>query len=154
MGDDIWDGEVQCNKTFLKDRANLLWPIGTGKTIDLPRMMFMALCAAYDSSDPKGSVSFTGLLTELFKRHGISIPVDLTRTEPEKPIDRYSLTRSEGQQKKRKLEEGTSEQPSVGIPKLQEAIANLRVDFDTRMTLHDKHFSRLEEQSGRHTTLI
>ncbi|GFY97540.1 hypothetical protein Acr_12g0000810 [Actinidia rufa] len=49
-----------------------------------------------------GSMSFTGLLTELFKRHGIPIPIDLTRIEPEKPIDMYSFTRSEGQQKKRK----------------------------------------------------
>ncbi|GFY91470.1 hypothetical protein Acr_07g0016660 [Actinidia rufa] len=123
--------------------------IGTGKTNDLPRMMFMALCAAYDSYDPRGSVPFIGLLMELFKKHGISILVNLTRTEPEKPIDRYSLTRSEGQRKKRKLEEGTSEQPSVGIPELQEAIANLRVDFDTCMTAHDEQFNSLEEQSGR-----
>ncbi|GFZ15886.1 hypothetical protein Acr_25g0002950 [Actinidia rufa] len=85
-------------------RANLLWTIGTGKTIDLPRMMFMALCVAYESSDPRGSV-------------------------PER----------------RELEEGTLEQPSVGIPKLQEAIANLRMDFDTRMTAQDEQFSHLEE---------
>ena len=68
MGDDIWDGEVQCNKTRLKDRylilflfscnsllplkrtvaigvtrANLLWAIGTGKTINLHRMMFYGI---------------------------------------------------------------------------------------------------------------
>ncbi|GFS44416.1 hypothetical protein Acr_00g0090230 [Actinidia rufa] len=52
MGDDIWDGEVQCNKMRLKDRANLILAIGTRKTIDLPRMMFMAFCTAYESSDP------------------------------------------------------------------------------------------------------
>ncbi|GFS32862.1 hypothetical protein Acr_00g0025140 [Actinidia rufa] len=133
-GDDIWDGEVQCNKMRLKDRANLLWAIGMGKTIDLPRMMFMALCAAYELSDPRDSVPFTRLLTELFKKHGISIPVDLARIELERPIDRYSLTRSEGQRKKRKLEEGWI--------------------FDTRMIAHDEQFSRLEEQSGSHTTLL
>ncbi|GFS42497.1 hypothetical protein Acr_00g0080140 [Actinidia rufa] len=82
IGDDIWDGEVQCNKMRLKDRFYVIH----------------------------------GLLTELFKRHGVSIPVDLTRMEPEKPID--------------------------------------RVDFDTRMTAHDGQFSRLEEQSGRHSTLL
>ncbi|GFZ05278.1 hypothetical protein Acr_17g0008500 [Actinidia rufa] len=86
MGNDIWDGKVQCNKMRLKDR--------------------------------------------------------------------YSLTRFEGQRKKRKLEEGASERPSIGIPELQEAIANLRVDFDTRMTAHNEQFSRLEEQSGRQTTLL
>ncbi|GFZ18278.1 hypothetical protein Acr_27g0000170 [Actinidia rufa] len=120
MGNDIWDGKVQCNKMRLKDRFYAIhW-----------------------------------LLTELFKRHGVSILVDLTRMEPKKPIDRYSLTRFEGQRKKRKLEEGASERPSIGIPELQEAIANLRVDFDTRMTAHNEQFSRLEEQSGHQTTLL
>ncbi|GFY91121.1 hypothetical protein Acr_07g0013170 [Actinidia rufa] len=103
MGDDNWDGEVQCNKTRLKDR----------------------------------------FITELFKRHNISIPVDLTRTEPKKLIDKYSLTRSEGQQKNRKLEASTSEQPSVGIQELQEAIANLRLDFDTHVIVHNEQFGRL-----------
>ena len=119
---DEWDGEVQCSKTRLKDkylilllfsfhsllslkrtvamsitRANLLWAIGTGKSIDLPRMMFMSICVAYNSSDLRRSVPFTGFLTELFKRYGVHIPMDLTRTEPEKPIDIFSLTQSEGQ---------------------------------------------------------
>ncbi|GFS37315.1 hypothetical protein Acr_00g0051340 [Actinidia rufa] len=132
--DDIWDGEVQCTKTLLKDRylilflfscqsllplkhtiaigvtrANLLRVISTRKTIDLPRMMFIALCVAYDSSDPRGLVPYIGFPTELFKRHDVHIPVDLTRIEPEKPIDRYSLTCFEGHQKKRKVEEGASD---------------------------------------------
>ncbi|GFS35169.1 hypothetical protein Acr_00g0038190 [Actinidia rufa] len=55
-----WDGEVQCNKIHLKDSASLLWVIGTGKTIDLPRMIFMSLCAAHTASDTRGSVPFTG----------------------------------------------------------------------------------------------
>ena len=77
-------------------RANLLWAIGTDKSIDLPRMMFMSICAAYNSSNLRGSVPFIGFLIELFKRYGVHIPVDLTRTEPKKSIDRFSLTRSEG----------------------------------------------------------
>ena len=69
LGDDNWDGEVQCNKTCLKDmylilflfschsllplkltvamsvtRANLLWAIGTGKSSDFPRIIFLSLC--------------------------------------------------------------------------------------------------------------
>ena len=35
----------------------------------------------------------------------------------------------------------------MGIPELQEAIANLRMEFDTRMTT-------LEEQSSRHTIML
>ena len=121
--------------------------IGMGKSIDLPRIMYMALFVVYGSSDPRGSVPFTEFLTELFKRHDVPIPIDFTRIEPEKPIDRYSLTQSEGQRKKKRLEASASEQSSVGISELQEAIANLRIEFDTRMT-------SLEEQSGHHTTTL
>ncbi|GFS42896.1 hypothetical protein Acr_00g0082390 [Actinidia rufa] len=89
-----WDGEVQCNKTRLKDgylilflfschsllplkrtvsmsvtRASLLWAISTGITIDLLRMMFMSLCAAHTTLDMRSFVPFTGFLTELFKRN-------------------------------------------------------------------------------------
>ena len=75
-------------------RASLLWAIGTGKLIDLPRIIFLAICSAYDSSDARGSMPCTGFLTALFKKHEIFIPVDLIRAEPEKPIDKNSLTRS------------------------------------------------------------
>ena len=108
---------MQCNKTHLKDkylilflfschsllplkhtvsmnvaRARLLWAIGTGKTIDLPRIMFLSLCATYKASDKWGSVPFTGFLTELFKRSGVHIPLDFIRIEPEGLIDRASLS--------------------------------------------------------------
>ncbi|GFY91062.1 hypothetical protein Acr_07g0012580 [Actinidia rufa] len=120
---DEWDGEVQCNKTRLKDkylilflfschsllplkctvsmntaRARLLWAIGTGKIIDLP---------------------------QLFKRSRVHIPVDFIRSEPEGPIDRASLSRSEGQRKKRKLEEEAQEGSAIGMGDLKEAILNL-----------------------------
>ncbi|GFY95652.1 hypothetical protein Acr_10g0010370 [Actinidia rufa] len=69
------------------------------------------------------------------------------RTEPEKPIDRYLLTRSEGQQKKRRVEAIASEEPSIGMAELNEAITSLRTEFDTHMTA-------LEKQFGRHTTML
>ncbi|GFY81041.1 hypothetical protein Acr_01g0008500 [Actinidia rufa] len=147
---DEWDGKVQCNKIRLKDkylilfmfschsllplkctvsmnvaRARLLWAIGTGKTIDLPRIMFLSLCATYKASDKRGSVPFTGFLTELFKRSGVNIPLDFIRIEPEGPIDRASLFRSEGQKKKRKLEEEAQEGSAIGMGELKEAILNL-----------------------------
>ncbi|GFY91118.1 hypothetical protein Acr_07g0013140 [Actinidia rufa] len=145
LEDDTWDRERTIAMGVT--RANLLWAIGTGKSIDLPHMMYMAQFSTYGSFDPRGSVPFIGFLMELFKRHDVPFPIDLTRTEPKKPIGRYSLTRSEGQRKKKRLEASASEQPSVGILELQEAIANLRVEFDTRMT-------SLEEQSGCHTTML
>ncbi|GFY90914.1 hypothetical protein Acr_07g0011100 [Actinidia rufa] len=145
FGDDNWDGK--CTVAMSVTRANLLWVVGTRKTINLSRMMVKALCSTYGSSDPRGSVPFTGFLTELFKRHYIHIPIDLIRTETEKPINRYSLTRLEGQRKKRRLEANVSEQPSVGILELQETITNLRIEFNTRMT-------SLEEKSSCHTTML
>ncbi|GFY85489.1 hypothetical protein Acr_04g0002270 [Actinidia rufa] len=69
------------------------------------------------------------------------------RTEPEKPIDGYSLTRSKGQRKKRRLEAIVSEEPSIGMAELKEAITSLRMEFNTHMTA-------LEEQSSRHTTML
>ncbi|GFS36372.1 hypothetical protein Acr_00g0045580 [Actinidia rufa] len=112
---DEWDGKVQCNKTRLKDKARILWAIGIGKTIDLPRTMFLSLCATYKASDKRGSVPLTGFLTELFKRSGVHIPLDFIRIEPEGPIDRASLSRSEGQRKKRKLEEEAQEGSAIGM---------------------------------------
>ncbi|GFZ03398.1 hypothetical protein Acr_16g0000220 [Actinidia rufa] len=124
-----WDGEVQCNKTRLKDkylilflfschsllplkrmvsmnltRAKLLWAIGIRKIIDLPRMIFMTLCAPHTASDTRGSVPYTGFYMELFKRSGVRIPLGITRVKLEGAIDRTSLSRSEGQRKKRRLE--------------------------------------------------
>ncbi|GFS42907.1 hypothetical protein Acr_00g0082460 [Actinidia rufa] len=110
-----WDGEVQCNKTHLKDRASLLWAIGIRKSIDLPCIMFMSLY--------------------------------LNRIEPERPIDRSSLSQSEGQRKKRRLEAITLEEPSIGMAELKEEIMKLRMEMSTPMTL-------LEEESSRHTTML
>ncbi|GFS36154.1 hypothetical protein Acr_00g0044390 [Actinidia rufa] len=94
---DEWDGEVQCNKTRLKDKLRTRG----------------------------SSVPFTGFLTELFKRSGVHIPLDFIRIEPEGPIDRASLSRSEGHRKKRKLEEEAQEGSAIGMGELKEAILNL-----------------------------
>ena len=145
-----WDGEVQCSKTRLKDkylirflfschfllplkrtvsmnltRAKLLWAIGTRKTIDLLRMMFMTLCATHSGSNMRGYMPYTGLLTELFKRSGVRIPLGITRVEPEGAIDRFFLSRSEGKRKKRRLEAVADEVASMGMEELNEAITNL-----------------------------
>ncbi|GFY97631.1 hypothetical protein Acr_12g0001720 [Actinidia rufa] len=114
-------------------RARLLWAIGTGRTIDFPRMMFLSLCAAHTASDKRGSVLFTGFLTELFKRSGVQIPVDITRIEPEGVIDRSSLSRSKGQKKKRKLETSAYEEPPMCMAELNEAIMNLGREIGAQM---------------------
>ncbi|GFZ03389.1 hypothetical protein Acr_16g0000130 [Actinidia rufa] len=180
---DEWDGEVQCNKIHLKDkylilflfschsllplkrtvsmnvaRARLLWVIGTGKTIDLPRIMFLSLCATYKALDNRGSVPFTGFLTELFKRSGVHIPLDFIRIEPKGPIDRASLSRSEGQRKKRKLEEKAHEGSTIGMTELKEAILNLEKEMSKQMSEFreevNTRLSSLEEESSRHTVML
>ncbi|GFZ19861.1 hypothetical protein Acr_28g0005660 [Actinidia rufa] len=88
-----------------------------------------------------------GFLTELFKRSGLYIPVDLIRIEPEKPIDRSSLSRSEGQRKKKRLKAIAHEEPSIRMAELKEEIMNLRMEMNTHMT-------ELEEKSSRHTTML
>ncbi|PSS08051.1 TRNA-dihydrouridine(47) synthase [Actinidia chinensis var. chinensis] len=98
-----------------KERASLLWAIAMRKTIDLPRMMFMSLCATHTASDMRGSMPFTGFLMELFKRSGVHHPINLIRIEPGRLIDRSSLSRSEGQRKKRRLEAIAPEKPSIGM---------------------------------------
>ncbi|GFS34123.1 hypothetical protein Acr_00g0032380 [Actinidia rufa] len=151
---DEWDGEVQCNKTRLKDkylilflfschsllplkrtvsmnvaRARLLWAIGTGKTIDLPRII-----------------------------SGVHIPLDFITIEPEGPIDRASLSRSEGQRKKRKLEKEAQEGSAIGMGELKEAILNLGKEMSKQMAEFreevNTRLSSLEEESSRHTVML
>ncbi|GFS33138.1 hypothetical protein Acr_00g0026560 [Actinidia rufa] len=139
-------------------RARLLWAIGIGKTINLPRMMFMTLCTTYAGGDVRGSVPYTGFLTEMFKRNGVHIRIGFTRVEPEGAIDRSSLSRSEGQRKKRKLEAIASEESSMGMEDLKEAITDLGKEFNTQMTEHrnevNARLTLLEEESSRNTTML
>ncbi|GFS36593.1 hypothetical protein Acr_00g0046860 [Actinidia rufa] len=109
-------------------------------------------------SDKRGSVPFTGFLIELFKRSGVHISLDFIRIEPEGPIDRASLSRSEGQRKKRKLEEEAHEGSAIGMGKLKEAILNLRKEMSKQMSEFreevNTRLSSLEEESSRHTVML
>ncbi|GFY80954.1 hypothetical protein Acr_01g0007630 [Actinidia rufa] len=121
------NGTVRCSVTRHASRiismnvarARLLWAIGTGKTIDLPRTMI----------------------------------------EPEGPIDRASLSRSEGQRKKRKLEEEEAQEGSaMGMGDLKEAILNLGKEMSKQMAEFreevNTRLSSLEEESSRHTVML
>ncbi|GFZ06714.1 hypothetical protein Acr_18g0008840 [Actinidia rufa] len=140
MEGDEWDGE--CTVSMNLTRASLLWAIGTGKIIDFPNMMFLSLCATHTASDLWGSIPFMGFLTELFRRSGVCIPLDLIRNEPEGAIDRSSLSRSEGQTKKRRLEAMALEtEPSSRMTEFKEEITKLRAEMNTRMTARDKRYA-------------
>ncbi|GFS41492.1 DnaJ / Sec63 Brl domains-containing protein [Actinidia rufa] len=110
------------------------------------------------ASDKRGSVPFTGFLIELFKRSGVHILLDFIRIEPEGPIDRASLSRSEGQRKKRKLEEEAQEGSAIGMGELKEAILNLGKEMSKQMSEFreevNTRFSSLEEEPSRHTVML
>ena len=119
-----------------------------GKTIDFLRMMFLSLCAAHTTLDLRGFVPFTGFLTELFRMSGVRIPLDLIRNEPKGAIDRSFLSRSESQRKNRRLEAMALEtEPSFGMTELKEEITKLKAEMNT-------HITALEEESGRHMTML
>ncbi|XP_057461066.1 uncharacterized protein LOC130751462 [Actinidia eriantha] len=120
--------------------------------------MFLSLCATQKSADNRGFVPFTGFLTQLFKRSGVHIPLDFTRIEPEGANDRSSLSRSEGQRKKRKLEAGAYEESSIGMVELKKAILDIGREMNTRMFEFradvNTRMTKLEEESGRHATML
>ena len=96
---ETWDGEVYFSKQKLNprylilflfschslmplkrtvamslNRAQLLWAIGIGKSIDLPRYMFLQIYHAYTHSNTKGSIPFTCMLTRLIRDSKTKIP--------------------------------------------------------------------------------
>ncbi|GFY90908.1 hypothetical protein Acr_07g0011040 [Actinidia rufa] len=97
-------------------------------------------------------------LCKLFKRSGVHIPLDFIMIEPEGPIDRASLSRSEGQRKKRKLEEEAQEGSAIGMGELKEAILNLGKEMSKQMAEFreevNTRLAALEEESSRHTVML
>ncbi|GFZ05440.1 hypothetical protein Acr_17g0010120 [Actinidia rufa] len=71
---------------------------------------------------------------------------------------RASLSRSEGQRKKRKLEEEAQEESAIGMGELKEAILNLGKEISKQMSEFRKEvntrLSSLEEESSRHTVML
>ncbi|GFZ16828.1 hypothetical protein Acr_26g0000980 [Actinidia rufa] len=111
-----------------------------------------------EASDKRGSMPFTGFLTEFFKRNGVHIPLDIIRVELEGTIDKSSLSRSEGQRKKRRLEAAIYEEPSMGMAELKKAIMNLGREIGAQMSKFrvevNAHMTSLEEESSHHTTML
>ncbi|GFS35672.1 nucleosome assembly protein 1;2 [Actinidia rufa] len=152
---DEWDGEVQCNKTRLKDKYLILFLFLCHSLLPLKHTVSMNVARARLLW---AIVPFTEFLTELFKRSGVHIPLDFIRIEPEGPIDRASLSQSEGQRKKRKLEEEAHEGSAIGMGELKEAILNLGKEMSKQMSeFREEENTRLlslEEESSRHTVML
>ncbi|GFS37713.1 hypothetical protein Acr_00g0053610 [Actinidia rufa] len=68
------------------------------------------------------------------------------------------VSQFEGQRKKRKLEAVASEESSMGMEDLKEAITNFGKEFSTQMIEHrnevNAHLTTLEEESSRNTTML
>ncbi|GFS44283.1 argonaute family protein [Actinidia rufa] len=132
--------------------------IGTGKTIDLPRIMFLSLCTTYKASDKRGSVLFTGFLTELFKRSGSHIPVDFIRIEPEGPLIELLCPDLRGKGRRGNWEEGAHEGSAIGMGELKEAILNMGKEMSKQMSEFreevNTRLSSLEEESSRYTVIL
>ena len=90
-------------------RAQLLWAIGTGKTIDLPLYMFSQFVEESRNPSALGSIPFCCMLTELFSDSGSRIPKEMFRAYQESPIDEVTINKSRAQIK-RKRETGGSQQ--------------------------------------------
>ncbi|GFS34086.1 hypothetical protein Acr_00g0032150 [Actinidia rufa] len=146
---DEWDGEMQCNKISLKDKYLIIFLFSCHSLLPLKRTVSVNVARAS---------AFMGFLMELFKRNEVHIPLDFIRIEPEGPIDRASLSRFEGQRKKRKLEEEAHEGSAIGMGELKEAILNLGKEISKQMSEFreevNTRLSSLEEESSRHTDML
>ena len=186
---ETWDGEVQCSKQKLTARylilflfschslmplkrtvdmslarAQLLWAIGTGKSIDLPRYMFMQLYHAYTHPNPKGSIPFTCLLTKLIKESKAKFPRDLITQDQDTPIDDATLSRSEGQKKRKKeveelrrrasAEGGSGQMSGADIASLQVAVEQQGQKLDAFITSTDGRLKNIEDHVERNTAIL
>lgn len=188
--DETWNGEGQCSKLKLRPkylilfifschsimplkrtismslhRAQLLWAIGTGKSIDLPRFMFMQVYYAFTHPHAQGSIPFTCVLTRLIKESKVKIPRELVTLAQENPIADHTLSRSEGQKESKKKRKKMAEElrqkmlgEGAGVSGeasgWQAAMARQEEKLDTFITSTNAKFQSLEEHAERHTTLL
>ncbi|GFZ14656.1 hypothetical protein Acr_24g0008460 [Actinidia rufa] len=110
----------------------------------------------YDASRFTGK-NAENLFNKVWIRNGAVLEHFIT-IEPEGPIDRASLSRSEGQRKKRKLEKEAQEGSAIGMGELKEAILNLGKEMSKQMAEFreevNTRLSSLEEESSRHTVML
>ncbi|GFS39333.1 hypothetical protein Acr_00g0062300 [Actinidia rufa] len=117
--------------------------IGMGKTIDLPRMMFLSLCAAHTASNKRGLVPFMGS--------------SLSRSKGQRKKRRWEAGAYE-ERKKRRWEAGAYEEPPMGMVELNEAIMNLGREMGAQMSEFkaevNARMTSLEEESRCHMTML
>ena len=186
---ETWDGKVHCSKQKLNSRylilflfscysliplkrtvdmsltrAQLLWAIGTGKSIDLPRYMFLQIYHAYTHPNPKGSIPFTCMLTKLIRDSKAKVPRDLVTQDQENPIDYATLSRSEGQKKRRKDVEEQRRRASYDVESgqtsrvdnasLQAAVEQQGQKLDAFIVSTDSRLKNIEDHVERNTAML
>lgn len=78
-----------------RDRARLLWAIGTGRTIDLPLYMYRVFCEDYLHPRAQGAIPFGCILTRLIEEVlPASILGILREQQPKGAIDCSTVRRS------------------------------------------------------------
>ncbi|CAK9141221.1 unnamed protein product [Ilex paraguariensis] len=85
------------NANFGLDRAHLLYAIGKGITIDLPRLIFNKIVSAFDLGDRRKSLPFPILISKIMMHYGFVIHPTDSYKSPMTPFDEYTLKKSLGQ---------------------------------------------------------
>ena len=146
------------------NRAQLLWAIGIGKSIDLPRYMLLQIYHAYTHPNPKGSILFTCMLTKFIRDSKAKIPQDLITQDQDNPIDYATLSHLEGQKKRRKeveelsrrasFEGGSGQTSGVDNASLQAAMEQQGQKLDAFIASTDSRLKNIEEHVERNTAML
>ncbi|GFZ02214.1 hypothetical protein Acr_15g0008220 [Actinidia rufa] len=111
----------------------------------------------WDSFGQEGFGAFHGIPDGVIQEKW-SLPLHFTGIEPEGPVDRASLSRSEGQRKKRKLKEKAHEGSTIGMGELKEAILDLGKEMSKQMSEFraevNAQMMSLEEESRHHMIML
>ena len=85
------------NSNFGVHRAHLLYAIGTGISIDLPRLIFNEIVSAFEFEDKRKSLPFPILISKIIKGYGVAIHPTDTYKSPMSPFGECTLKKSLGQ---------------------------------------------------------
>ncbi|XP_057514760.1 uncharacterized protein LOC130796424 [Actinidia eriantha] len=126
--------------------------------------MFIQIYHAYTHPNPKGSISFTCVLTKLIRESKAKIPRDLIIQDQDNAIDDTTLSHLEGQKKRSKeveelrkkaITKGVSSQTSRGqCASLQAAVEQQGNKLDAFIASTNSRLKNIEEHVQRHTAIL
>ena len=156
-----------------RDRARLLWAIGTGRSIDLPLYMYRVFCEDYLRPRSQGSIPFGCILTRLIEEVLPGRIPGVLREQPSKgPIDRSTIRRSAAhlaQQPQPQQPQPQPQQPQPAQPaeeqipapalqmmmqtlqQMQDMLAQQGQAMETMTATLTQHGQALAQMTGVHT---